>query len=324
MPNEPMVPPEPYRSDGAPRRVGIEIEFAGLSIDDGARLVRALFGGREDRLDEHRLRVKGTEIGDFRIELDMSLAHPDRPETPEAGLLEQAEQKVRAAIGEAGSLFLPFEIACPPVPIAEIGRIDRLVAALRAAGAQGTEGRFFYAFGLHFNPEPARIAAGPIIDTVKAYLLLSPLLRRDMGIDFARRLAPFVNRFPDEYVDLVVDPGYRPDLRTFARDYLRLNPSRNRELDLYPLLAHAVPDVLAEGPRDPHVRPRPTWHWRLPDSRVGVPGWSVVPDWNRWVQVERLATDRWAMAELGALWADCRRAGATQDWPHLVARWLSP
>jgi hypothetical protein len=37
---------------------------------------------------------------------------------------------------------------------------------------------------------------------------------------------------------------------------------------------------------------RPTFHYRLPDARVSDPGWSIAPDWNRWVAVERLAVDR--------------------------------
>lgn len=319
-----MIPPEPHRADGVPRRVGVEIEFTGLPIVGATHLIRAIFGGSEEIADEHRHRVRGSRIGDFTIELDMSVAHPERPATEPAGTLERMELKVRAAIGDAGSLIMPFEISCPPVPIERLGEIDALVEELRRHGAKGTEGRAFHAFGLHFNPELARVAADPIVDTMKAYLLLSPLLRLEMGIDIARRAAPFVNRFPDGYVDLVADPEYRPGLVRFARDYIRFNPSRNRELDLHPLIAHAIPGLPEEGPRDPHVRSRPTWHWRLPDSRVGVPGWSIVPDWNRWVQVERLAIDGWALAELGALWADCRRARAEAEWPHLVRRWLSP
>ncbi len=324
MPVQPIIPPELHRADGAPRRVGVEIEFAGLSIADTSRLIRYIYGGEEVVLDEHRRLVRASRIGDFTVELDMLLAHPGKPETPDAGTLDRVELKVRAAIGDAGSLVLPFEVACPPIPIERLGDLDALVEGLRRNGGQGTEGRLFYAFGLHFNPELARIEADPIIDTMKAYLLLAPLLRADMGIDLARRMAPFVNRFTDAYVDLVVDPDYRPDLRDFARDYIHHNPSRNRELDLYPLFALAIPEVLRETPADPHVKPRPTWHWRLPDSRVGVPGWSIVPDWNRWVQVERLAIDRWALAELGALWADCRRARASADWPQMVRRWLAP
>jgi hypothetical protein len=29
----------------------------------------------------------------------------------------------------------------------------------------------------------------------------------------------------------------------------------------------------------------------LPEHRLDLPGWSIVPDWNRWVAVKRLAAD---------------------------------
>ena len=31
------------------------------------------------------------------------------------------------------------------------------------------------------------------------------------------------------------------------------------------------------------INGRPTFHYRLPDARLSDPGWSIAPDWNRWV-----------------------------------------
>jgi len=323
MRHELLLPPEPNRTDGAPRRVGVEIEFTGIDAHDAARLVRHVHGGEIEVVDEHRYKVRGTSLGDFTVELDWFAAHAGDRQHPR-GKLRELEDKLRAAVGEVGSLVMPFEVSCPPVPIERLGELDALVGALRRQGAQGTEGRFFYAFGLHFNPELPRHDATLIVATVKAYLLLSEWLRADTGVAMARRIAPFVHRFTEDYTALTVDPAYMPDMAGFARDYVRHNPNRNRELDLYPLIACLAPVVLAGTPSDPNVKPRPTWHWRLPDSRVGETGWSVVPDWNRWVQVERLATDPWALRELGDLWLDCRAAGALADWPRRVDRWLAP
>jgi len=324
MTTEPLLPPEPDRPDGNRRRVGVEIEFTGLDAYEAAQLVRDLFHGTVESQDEHRYKVRDTDLGVFTVELDLSAAHPEKPREMGLSKLDQLSRKLRATVGDVGSLIMPFEIACPPIPIDRLGEIDRLVKALRRHGAQGTEGRVYYAFGLHFNPEIPRRDPNLILDYLKAYLLLSPWLREEMAIDFARRVAPFIQRFPDDYADLVLNPAYRPDFDGFIRDYVRHNPSRNRELDLYPLIAELKPDALPGMGRDSLIRPRPTFHWRLPDSRVGEPGWSVIPAWNRWVQVERLAIDRWALDELGALWLDCRRVGAHGDWARVVSRWLPP
>ena len=42
---------------------------------------------------------------------------------------------------------------------------------------------------------------------------------------------------------------------------------------------------------DPRIEPRPAFRYRLPRARLGDPKWSVLLEWNRWVEVERLAED---------------------------------
>ena len=55
-----------------------------------------------------------------------------------------------------------------------------------------------------------------------------------------------------------------------------------------PLFALLAPDML-QGPLGRQkIKPRPVFHWRLPGAR---PHGGVVADWNRWVEVERLAAD---------------------------------
>jgi hypothetical protein len=314
-----QLPPRLERPDGRPRRVGVEIEYAGPEVGRAAALVQRCYGGRVEVLGDYRRRIADTRYGDFTVELDMSAAHAG--DEAKTGKLAQ---QMRSAVGEVGRLIMPFEVVSPPVRLSEIAVIDHIVTALREAGAEGTEGSLFYAFGLHLNPEVPDGEADTVLDHLKAYLLLSPWLRSVIGVDLARRIAPFVARFPEAYTTRVVDPGYRPDLTGLIRDYAAWNPSRNRELDLYPLFATMAPGALDRERLGPLVKPRPTFHYRLPDSRVGVAGWSVVPDWNRWVEVERLAADRGALDALGALWCDCARRGATADWHRLISRRMAP
>ena len=44
--------------------------------------------------------------------------------------------------------------------------------------------------------------------------------------------------YPTDYVRRVIAPDYEPDLMTFAEDYLAANPTRDRSLDLLPILLH--------------------------------------------------------------------------------------
>jgi hypothetical protein len=46
------------------------------------------------------------------------------------------------------------------------------------------------------------------------------------------------------------------------------------------------------------VKGRPAFHYRLPDCRVNVPGWSAADAWNHWVYIEKLAADAALLREL--------------------------
>jgi hypothetical protein len=80
-------------------------------------------------------------------------------------------------------------------------------------------------------------------------------------------------------------------------DYLAANPTRKRGLDLLPLFAHLDSGrVRSLLPRE-KIGPRLAFHYRLPQAHLSVPGWSIMPDWRRWMAVEALAMDK---AELRA------------------------
>jgi hypothetical protein len=67
------------------------------------------------------------------------------------------------------------------------------------------------------------------------------------------------------------------------------NPTRNRDLDALPLFAHLDPERVAAAVHDRRVKRRPALPYRLPDSRVGDPGWRVTDEWRHWIVVERVA-----------------------------------
>jgi len=128
------LPPMRETADGAARRIGIELEFGDLTLAQATRIVQDRFGGTVKQRDAYRNEVIGTQWGDFLIELDAVLAHPE----PGMGLAAEFGEMLAERIGDVASLWLPMEIACPPVPIERIDILETLVAALREAGATGT------------------------------------------------------------------------------------------------------------------------------------------------------------------------------------------
>lgn len=317
-----LTPPRPLNSAGEPRRVGVELEFGELDPLPAAQLVANRFGGTQAEIDPHRFAVRGTRLGDFKIELDISSAHVEKRDGGD--VLDEIIDEMRVAWGHVGKLWMPHEFAAPPVRFDQLPEIDALIGDLRNAGAVGSEGGLLYAFGLHFNPEVASFELPHLLAVLRAYLLASPWLRAEGDIDNLRSLSPFIDPFPHDYVAYVLDPAYEPAPERFFGDYLTWNPDRNRELDLFPLFAHMAPDLFARRVADRKTGARPTWHWRLPNSRVGVPGWSILPDWSRWIVVERLAEDPNRIEALAQSW---RKARARDDFDAYLAAsraWIEP
>lgn len=318
-------PPCVRNHEGVERHVGIEIEFAAVSARLGASIVAELFGGVIREEDAHRYHIENTEFGTFIAELDSQFAHraySDRGEK-QGSFLDDFQMGIRRLYGDVSSAIVPCEIVCPPVGFSEIPRLDALVEKLKRAGAEGTRSNPFYAFGVQLNPEIASTDADEITAMLKAYLLVSPWLREVISIDVTRRLVAFADPFPEHYVHRVLDENYWPDLETLISDYLLSNPTRNRELDLLPLFAWIKPDIVHRYISDPRIKPRPTFHYRLPDANIGQVGWSIALEWNRWVLVERLAEDRELLGRMGHAFGDYTAQWFPQgSWAIECSQWL--
>jgi len=325
-------PPRLYRTDGMERRIGVELEFAALSARQGAILVQSLFGGSIEEEDPHRFHVAGTEFGAFTSELDTQFAHRSYGESAQSAasagedllgeLMGGFRDEMRRIYGDISSLVVPCEIICPPIPLTRVTVLEALVSALNEAGAEGTRTSPFYAFGAQLNPEIATDDPDWLTAILKAYLLVSDWLRAVMEIDATRRLVAFADPFPAAYVHKVVDPGYWPGIDSLIADYIAANPTRNRELDLLPLMAWLAPDVVSRNVPDPRIKSRPAFHYRLPDANLGVPDWSLTLEWNRWCVVEQLAQNRATLDDMGRAYQVNRARILRQNWALKASEWL--
>ncbi|HEX2254193.1 MAG TPA: amidoligase family protein [Thermoanaerobaculia bacterium] len=320
------MPPRPRNAAGEERRVGFELELAGLHLPDVAAVVRDLFGGRVVQEESFGYRVEGTTLGDFQVAADAQVLHDQKYLQPLEKLgvpteRPQVERPVEKVVEWVAELVVPFEVTMPPLPLGRLAAADTLRAGLAARGARGTTARLRYAFGLHVNAEAPDTDRITVLRHLQAFLALYEPLREASRVDLARSLSPYIDPFPDAYRELVLAPDYDPPLERLAADYLAHNPTRNRPLDLLPLLVHRLgDDLLAELPGKQQVRARPAFHYRLPNCRIDEPEWTVAEEWNRWVEVERLA-DR--PDELAAVAAEVRAGspgGAAGLWERLKAR----
>jgi len=296
---QPKAPPRRVNRDGAERRVGVELEFAGLTVEETTRHLHDAFGGTVERLDAHRNILRHPDWGEAKIELDVQYVHPrdgagaeGAAEKPGFFHLLDLSDKVRARLGDALTGLVPVEIVFPPVAWSRLGELNAIFDVLRRHGALGTRESPLYAFGLHLNVEVATGSAAEILDTLRAYMVRAERLHKEIDVDLTRLILPHADPFPDAYAEKICAPDYPADLSRMIDDYLELNPTRNRELDMLPLFAHLDPDRVKARISDGLVKPRPTYHYRLPNADLGDPDWSAVTEWNRWVGIEELAEDK--------------------------------
>lgn len=290
-----QMPPLTTTADGRVRKVGVEVEFAGLSVVEASDLVRGLYGGVPHEKTRFTTELDGTALGDFRIEIDsMPLkrqgykAFLDKIHAGET-ITEVVEDVMEKVI----RTWVPTEIVTAPIEMRRLSELEPLRWALFREDAEGTKKSILYGFGFQLNPELPSLEAEPMCRYLRAFIALYDWLLAVIDVDITRAYSPYVDAFPVEYRKKILTPGYAPDIDTLIGDYLEHNPTRNRPVDMLPAFASLQKErVLAAAKEHDQVKPRPTFHYRLPNCLVDDPSWSFAVEWNRWVEVERLAEDR--------------------------------
>lgn len=295
QPPKPTLPPTMKNSSGEERVVGVEMEFAGLELDEILERIAGSTDGRIDRRSDYEGRILDTSIGDIRVELDASLFrdHKLRDFLKQLGvdrISDDLGESIEEFMASEACRFVPFEVIFPPVPISRIGDLEAVRHSL-LRGSEGTNASFFNAFGLHLNPELPAVDVKTVLQYLRAFLVLFEHLRDLHDVDYTRRISPFIDPFPKDYVLTVLDPEYKPDVARLIDDYIASNPTRNRPLDLLPVLSWMDEDRVAGHLPEEKISRRPAFHYRLPNCQVDEADWSITMEWNRWVEVEKLAAD---------------------------------
>lgn len=323
-----LTPPWEHNPEGEPRRVGLEIEMNGLTLDQIANVVAECLGLEVESLGRYERVLKGDDAGDWIVELDFKLLKEMGRETREQGKWEdELASTTEQTLAWLAEDVVPVELVGPALPLARLGEIETIIAHLRQAGAKGTSDGFINAFGMQFNPEIPTSNSQTIVAVIKAFHCLYPWLWRRTNINLTRQFTSYVRPFPMAYVRLVIDAGYWPEQATLIDDYLIHNPTRNRALDMLPLFIHLDEARVRSVTADPLIKPRPTFHYRLPDSEIHLAEWGLHMAWNDWVEVERLAADHERLQACCAAYLEFLEQPMERifrDWPTIVEKkWLA-
>lgn len=284
----------------APRRIGVELEFVGLTPQRAAKLVSDAFGGTQKVVSDYEIEIIGSRHGDYNVELDFSYLKA-RGRAKDGGKSESleafAEELAEGVIALVAKQVVPLEIVAPPIAMDRLWELEDLIRALRQAGARGTNHAPTYAFGLHLNPELPALDGDTVRRYLQSFLCLYPWLLRRGSVDLTRRITPYINPFPKEYLKKVLTPDYRPPMSGLIDDYLVHNPTRNRALDMLPLFKYVDAARISAKVTDSRINARPTLHYRLPNCQIDEPDWQLVVPWRDFLQVDALAGSPDTLAE---------------------------
>lgn len=287
-------PPQTTTAAGAERRCGVEIEYIDVPLQRSAEIIAELWDGTIEWQHKHHATISTKTLGAFTVELDVQwmqkLSEHARTEKTlgQMPFAETADNLLSPMV----SSIAPNEIVTPPIPFSRLHELTPLVQQLREAGAKGTGDSVIYAFGVHLNPEIPSTDVAVLRDYLRAFLLLSDWMRHAMQVDATRNLTGFARAFPIDYVRLIMEDYYTPSIHRFINDYLLHNPTRNRALDMLPLLAYIDESAVKAKVEDTLVKPRPTFHFRLPNCHIDRIDWDLSQAWKYWLEVEKLAADK--------------------------------
>lgn len=309
--------------EGTVRRFGFEVEFGGIDLEAAAHIVSECVGAPSHRDTEYEWSVS-TDQGTFKIERDVSWLKKLGRRTADGDRLTTTERIEEALLAPITEEIMPAELVAPPLRWDQLEVVDEVARALGRGGARGTQDQPYYAFGVHINPEVWSVEVADLLATVRAFSILQRYLIDILDVNRTRRITPYITPYPDRYLDLVLDPQYEPDQDLLIDDYLRENPTRGRALDMLVLFGTLDEARVRRALPDEKIRIRPTYHYRLPDSRVGVLRWSVREELRSWALVEHLACDRELLEEaMDDMRAELARRVLTPARPDPSASWMA-
>lgn len=321
------APPRTETRDGQPRRLGVELEFSGIPLDQIVDLMQKHLGGEVETVSPYELFLCDSSLGDFAVELDFAWLKRRGRERAEDDLADEWGQFGESVLKLAAEQLVPFEIVSPPIAMADLWRLGDLFQVLRQAGAQGTSGAPHYAYGLHLNPEMPDLEAGTILAYLRAFVCLFDWLRERSKVNLSRRITPYIDPFEKRYIKLLLQDDYQPELSQLIDDYLRHNPTRNRALDMLPLFAELDEERVRSAVDDDRIKSRPALHYRLPNCEIDDPNWSLVQPWRDWLQVEALACDPPRLQRITQQYREHLSGlagGLFGDWTAISAGFLLP
>ncbi len=278
--------------DGAERHIGVEVEFADLNEEQAAKILAEVLGGSAECVKDSDWKVVGSSLGDIQVYLDTVYRTADKSVLRDLGL-------------KLGREVIPVEMVTAPLTLTQLTELSGALDALKGAGAKGSGDGWYYGFGVHLNVEIIDDSPAAVLKPLLAFALIEDWMRAARPIEATRTVLPWTDPYPTALVEELILLGTDPSARALVETYTRHCPDRNRGLDMLPIFKALWPDILTGAigaDKVDGISGRPTYHFRLPDSRIDEDSWSLETEWNRWLLVEQVADNDALLTDLADAW----------------------
>lgn len=313
------VLPQPLNHKGDERRVGFELEFSGLTLQQTLEVCRDELDGDVVSTSPAQCVMDVRGLGRFGIEIDWDyLKRKAQAEgASESGWVKE--------LGSLAENLVPIEIVAPPLTLKHCRCLLPLITRLRDAGAKGTGESLIAAYGVHINTEVPSLQPDSLLRYLQAFSLLQWWLVDAHRVDATRKLSPYIDTYPEAYTRLLASQD-SVSLDQLIDDYLTHNPSRNRALDMLPIWTYLDESKVMSVLKDRKINARPAFHYRLPNCHLERSDWQLTDPWKIWWVVEALANDLPALAYWKKAFIDAEKplVGVLEkDWKERLEQWLT-
>lgn len=194
------------------KRVGLEVEFSGLEMDEVLEILQEELGGKLERVEEQdtfyyklkKSRLTRTE------EAEKVWIHFEGNET-------NPDEKIKDV-----SKIKTIEVTTSPIHWEGVKIFDSAISRLKKAGAIGTTED--NAVSIQVNIEVAtkdkpQFSVETLLSLLRNYYSEENFAMIEKEIPLPQVRKPYVGAYSEEMMKRILDPDYRPSLREFYNDF---------------------------------------------------------------------------------------------------------
>jgi len=273
-------------------RLGIEVEFTGLSPREAAQKVQSILGGKivtkEERIKTSIRSLDSLNrpvydeiiISEFEVvdtQIGTILLKPETNQIDDIQYLENNNQII--------------ELVTEPIRYNEVEKLDLALDELKKAGAHGTDTKTPISIQVNvemFDGQREKIKLSEILNLLRSYLRPEHTKQITARLDIPEIRKPYISEYSTGFMRRLLDPSYRPTIREFYDDFIYRqsleflgnatawsDPIEKVKGDLLKNFNPVVPQVVKQN----RIRISSLLMWMLPDDPMSriyqETGWAV-------------------------------------------------